>query len=137
MKGKDTVSNFKCIHCGKVYSSMRGICSHITQAHRKKFKHYDFQLTNEEALPLVYGKSRSKEALAAEAEIDHLTPNFECVHCGKVFSSATSIAAHIRSAHQKQFESTDYERTAKEALPTRDQLRDKSNKTNETKGQTE
>jgi uncharacterized C2H2 Zn-finger protein len=134
---EDTVLNFKCIRCGRVYSTLRGISSHVRQTHQKKFRHSDFEPTTEEALPLVYGKSRSRAAQAVEAQIDRLTPNYECVHCGKVFGSVLSIAGHIRWGHKKQCEPTDYERTAKEALPSRTKMENESNEMNETKGSVE
>ncbi len=71
---EDTVFNFKCIHCGNVYSTLRGIGSHVRQIHQKKFRHNDFEPTTEKARPLVYGKSRSRAARAAKAQIDCLTP---------------------------------------------------------------
>lgn len=134
---EDTVFNFKCIRCGKVYSTLRGISAHVRQTHQKKFRHSDFEPTTEIALPLSYGKSRSRTAQAVEAQIDRLTPNYECVHCGKVFGSVFSIAGHVRWGHKKQCEPTDYKRTAKEALPPRTITRNKSNEVNETKGSTE
>ncbi|MEN6309307.1 MAG: hypothetical protein ABFD91_16295 [Anaerohalosphaeraceae bacterium] len=114
----ETKLNYRCVRCKKVYSTLRGISSHVNQIHNKKFRHRDFELTTEEAQPLQYGKSRSRDARIQEAQIRCNTPNFECVHCGKVSGSAASIAAHVRSAHKKPLEPNDYIRTAKEANPS-------------------
>jgi hypothetical protein len=51
-----------------------------------------------------------------------------------VFGSIFSIAGHIRWGHKKQFEPTDYERTSKEALPSRMKYKNEPNESNEMKG---